>query len=640
MERSSTINEYCSKAEWFKLSKEMLKAIEQFHSMSLAHGAIRLDAFAVTPDDSIVLTDFALARNNPETETPEKLEFYNPPNVFSSRAVHENIAVCCADDMESWVYCIFSLYDRNILPWNTRTQQIAQHHNIPTAFGLFLVYISDMKRNKLPNHSHFYKILNTTIPFLGITGQETFHWHDKGAQSNDLREIYQPRNTKQTKHPAQVGTLESCTGHTKTMRQLVIWSLILLTATAVRLRSPENLGDESEDNIWALLVAGSSGWWNYRHQADICHSFHVLRNHGVKEDHIVTMLYDDIANNSANPYPGKIFNAPNGKDVYANVKIDYRGDAVTPENFLAVLQGQKSKVKGGNGRVLETGKQDRIFLTVKQLNNALKDMYKNGRYNQLTFYLEACESGSMFEKVLPQNINVYAMTAANSAESSFGCYCGTSAKLSICLGDSFSVNWLQDSDAENLHTESLEKQYEVVKNETKESHVQKFGTLSITSEPVADFQGEEDAPPQKPTDNIHDYEQWPSRDIPIKSLEARMKFTNSEELQRSLAAQIAEIHLKRKYLHEHVLSFVRKLIHDPNIQNNMMERTPGAIKNLDCHHDIVHVFNRICFRFGSNPYATNYVKVLANLCDYGLETERILRELMDHCLDIEHTDIL
>jgi len=24
---------------------------------------------------------------------------------------------------------------------------------------------------------------------------------------------------------------------------------------------------------WALLIAGSSGWGNYRHQADICHAY-------------------------------------------------------------------------------------------------------------------------------------------------------------------------------------------------------------------------------------------------------------------------------------------------------------------------------------------------------------------------------
>ena len=27
--------------------------------------------------------------------------------------------------------------------------------------------------------------------------------------------------------------------------------------------------------IWVLLVAGSRGYYNYRHQADICHAYHV-----------------------------------------------------------------------------------------------------------------------------------------------------------------------------------------------------------------------------------------------------------------------------------------------------------------------------------------------------------------------------
>jgi legumain len=108
---------------------------------------------------------------------------------------------------------------------------------------------------------------------------------------------------------------------------------------------------------------------------------------------------------------------------------------------------------------LETNADDKIFvyfadhgapgsiafpddvLTVKSLNKALKDMHTRKRYNQLVFYLEACESGSMFKNVLPKNIDVYALTAANERESSWGCYCGTSQKLSTCLGDLFSVNW-------------------------------------------------------------------------------------------------------------------------------------------------------------------------------------------------------
>lgn len=35
---------------------------------------------------------------------------------------------------------------------------------------------------------------------------------------------------------------------------------------------------------------------------------------------------------------------------------------MTPENFLAILQGQADKVKGGTGRVLKSGPNDHVFV--------------------------------------------------------------------------------------------------------------------------------------------------------------------------------------------------------------------------------------------------------------------------------------
>lgn len=72
-------------------------------------------------------------------------------------------------------------------------------------------------------------------------------------------------------------------------------------------------------------------------------------------------------------------------------------------------------------------------------------------YKQLVFYLEACESGSMFSGLLPSNWRIYATTAANPSESSWGTYCGGQAvvagkKLNTCLGDLYSVNWMENLD--------------------------------------------------------------------------------------------------------------------------------------------------------------------------------------------------
>lgn len=68
----------------------------------------------------------------------------------------------------------------------------------------------------------------------------------------------------------------------------------------------------------------------------------------------------------------------------------------------------------------------------------------------MVYYLESCESGSMFTS-LPKNTNIYALSAASPSESSWGCYCPPDdvvggKEIHSCLGDLFSVNWMEDLD--------------------------------------------------------------------------------------------------------------------------------------------------------------------------------------------------
>merc|ERR1719486_522208 len=84
---------------------------------------------------------------------------------------------------------------------------------------------------------------------------------------------------------------------------------------------------------WAVLVAGSNTYGNYRHQADVCHAYQVVKAKGIPESNIIVMAYDDIANNSQNPFPGTLFNRPTaegtaGIDVYDGCNIDYKGKDV------------------------------------------------------------------------------------------------------------------------------------------------------------------------------------------------------------------------------------------------------------------------------------------------------------------------
>ena len=65
----------------------------------------------------------------------------------------------------------------------------------------------------------------------------------------------------------------------------------------------------SEDH-WAVLIAGSRGYWNYRHQSDVMHAHSVLKNNGFPEDQIIVMIYDDVAEDSENPFKGELYNNP------------------------------------------------------------------------------------------------------------------------------------------------------------------------------------------------------------------------------------------------------------------------------------------------------------------------------------------
>lgn len=186
---------------------------------------------------------------------------------------------------------------------------------------------------------------------------------------------------------------------------------------------------------WAVLVAGSDGFYNYRHQSDVFHAYHSLVKKGMNPANIIVMAYDDIAKDPLNPFPGKVFNKPSykdpGQDVYQGVVIDYKGASVTPQVFMDVLLGNKAAVAAkGSGRVLESTEQDNVFiffsdhgavgliafpnqyLYAKDLLATLNQM--KGRYAKLVFYLETCESGSMFVN-LPKNTNIYALSAAGTS---------------------------------------------------------------------------------------------------------------------------------------------------------------------------------------------------------------------------------
>jgi legumain len=138
---------------------------------------------------------------------------------------------------------------------------------------------------------------------------------------------------------------------------------------------------------YAVLVAGSHTYGNYRHHADVAHAYHVAIRGGVPSENIVVMMYDDVVNDQENPFPGQLFNQPTpagtpGVDVYHGVKKDYTGKDVTAANFLSIITGDAAAMKNiinfvDHGGVGLIAFPNQPYLYKKDLQGALVQMHKS-----------------------------------------------------------------------------------------------------------------------------------------------------------------------------------------------------------------------------------------------------------------------
>ncbi len=188
------------------------------------------------------------------------------------------------------------------------------------------------------------------------------------------------------------------------------------------------------ENNWALLIATSSGWTNYRHQADVFAIYQQLKAQGYTDDHIILIAEDDIARNASNPSPGVIQVTPGGDNVYADAVIDYRISDLTPSDFGAILKGERSPRLQ---EVIEATDRDNIFvfwsghgvpgalcwnedsygMTADVLGAIFGDMNRSHCYRKMLMMVEACYSGSVLGKCegVPGMLFI---TAANADETS------------------------------------------------------------------------------------------------------------------------------------------------------------------------------------------------------------------------------
>lgn len=430
-----------------------------------------------------------------------------------------------------------------------------------------------------------------------------------------------------------------------------------------------NVDDGPVGTRWAVLLAGSNGFWNYRHQADICHAYQLLRKGGLKDENIIVFMYDDIAFNEENPRPGVIINNPHGEDVYKGVPKDYTGEDVSVGNFFAVILGNKTALTGGSGKVVDSGPNDHIFIFYSDhggpgvlgmptsryiyaddLIDVLKKKHASGMYKSLVFYLEACESGSIFEGLLPEGLNIYATTASNAEESSWGTYCpgeipGPPPEYSTCLGDLYSVAWMEDSDIHNLQTETLHQQYELVKARTASynsygSHVMQYGDISLSKDSLFMYMG------TNPANDNYTF-------VDVNSLRPSSKAVNQRDADllhfwdkyrkapegtpRKAEAQKQFFEAMSHRMHiDHSIKLIGKLLFGiekgPEILSVVRPAGRPLVDDWGCLKSLVRTYETHC---GSlSQYGMKHMRSIANICNAGIGKEKMAEASAQACVNI------
>jgi hypothetical protein len=257
--------------------------------------------------------------------------------------------------------------------------------------------------------------------------------------------------------------------------------------------------------LWALIVATSGGWSNYRHQADALAQYQLLRRAGVPDDRIILIVADDLAHAPENPSPGTVQQSEGGPNLYDAVSIDYDLDDLNADDVVDILAGRRSErlpevidsTAGDNVYVFISGhgsaqglfvgvdeEAERVpedsFISPARFADTIADMDAHARYRRLLIVLEACHAGVMAEELTAPGALV--ITGANAVENSLATR--YSPNLDVWLGDQFAVAMSDFASRAPLAT--LGQLYRDVYLDVAGSHVSvynaaHFGSLDFAS---------------------------------------------------------------------------------------------------------------------------------------------------------------
>lgn len=184
---------------------------------------------------------------------------------------------------------------------------------------------------------------------------------------------------------------------------------------------------------WAVIIAASRGWNNYRHQADALAFYQLLKSQGYDDEHIILIAEDDIASHPSNFDPGKVYISPEGTDVYQGASIDYKLSELSPADLTDIFCGNRSDRLP---HVISSGEQDNVLVfwsghgtqgslswgdadgfSHRQAAELFDALHRQRKYRKMLWFVETCYAGSV-AKACEGIPGILCMTASGEWETS------------------------------------------------------------------------------------------------------------------------------------------------------------------------------------------------------------------------------
>lgn len=443
---------------------------------------------------------------------------------------------------------------------------------------------------------------------------------------------------------------------------------LIVSLTLASLACLEFTVGDSNDTTWAVLVAGSRGYENYRHQADVCHAYQLLREGGIQDENIIVFMYNDVAFADENPRKGVLINTPDGPNVYHGVPKDYTGEDVNVKNLFAVILGNKSATTGGSGKVLRTGPDDHIFIYYSghggpgvlgmptnphvfadDLVNVLTEKHTLKTYKSLVIYLDSCESGSLFEGLLSQDLNIYATTATDAYHCNYVTYCpgifpnAAPEDYETCLGNFFSISWMEES---KEIAGTLREQMELIKEKTfpLASRVEQYGNLRLNRNKLSTYFGK--YPPNANFSSgknkflrswsalgfVEDAQVVNQRDASLHHFWAKYLFAQDFDRKTKAHRDFVDLLGHGMYL-ENCFEFIGKLIFGmkkgPEVLKTVRPSGEPLVDDWTCLKTLVRTLEVHC---GSlSQHGMKYMRSIANICNSKVPVDQVFVAIKQTC---------